>query len=134
MKFQFRVGPYGPARTYGTKSKCAVALLLLAIAAMSFCTACSKDTPAATTRQTVTLDPDVFVTDHPELFKTAKAESRNGSRRSRSDAATTWKRDLGADHPCRNQAENSNRSPQGDCTRASHQKGMRAMRRRQSTN
>ena len=38
--------------------------------------ACSKDIPAATSKPPVTLDPNVFETDHPELFKTAKAESR----------------------------------------------------------
>ncbi|MGZ4788943.1 MAG: efflux RND transporter periplasmic adaptor subunit [Terriglobales bacterium] len=38
--------------------------------------ACSRDTPAATSKPPVTLDPDVFDTDHPELFRTAKAETR----------------------------------------------------------
>ena len=38
--------------------------------------ACSKETPAATSKAPVTLDPDVFETDHPELFRTAKAETR----------------------------------------------------------
>jgi cobalt-zinc-cadmium efflux system membrane fusion protein len=38
--------------------------------------ACSKDTPAATSKAPVTIDPDVFESDHPELFKTAKAEVR----------------------------------------------------------
>ena len=62
------------ARKYSPGPR-AIALGLLA--ALSFSAACSKDTPAATTKQTVTLDPDVFETDHPELFKTAKAESRS---------------------------------------------------------
>ena len=35
---------------------------------------CSKDTPAAANKAPVTVDPDVFSTDTPELFKTAKAE------------------------------------------------------------
>jgi cobalt-zinc-cadmium efflux system membrane fusion protein len=39
--------------------------------------ACSKETPAATSKSPVTLDPDIFDTDHPELFKTAKAETRS---------------------------------------------------------
>jgi cobalt-zinc-cadmium efflux system membrane fusion protein len=39
--------------------------------------ACSKDVPAATTKQTVTLDPDVFEADRPELFKTAKAQEQS---------------------------------------------------------
>ncbi|HYM76997.1 MAG TPA: efflux RND transporter periplasmic adaptor subunit [Candidatus Dormibacteraeota bacterium] len=38
--------------------------------------ACSNETPAATSKPPVTLDPDVFDTDHPELFKTAHAEIR----------------------------------------------------------
>ncbi len=38
--------------------------------------ACTKDTPAATSKPPATVDPDLFETDHPELFKTAKAESR----------------------------------------------------------
>jgi cobalt-zinc-cadmium efflux system membrane fusion protein len=49
-------------------------LLLLAILAAAL--ACSNDTPAATSKPPVTLDPDVFNADHPELFKTAKAELR----------------------------------------------------------
>jgi len=38
--------------------------------------ACSKDTPAAASKPPVTVDPDVFDTDHPELFKTVKAKTR----------------------------------------------------------
>jgi cobalt-zinc-cadmium efflux system membrane fusion protein len=38
--------------------------------------ACSKDTPAATSKAPVTLDPDVFEAERPDLFKTAKAEVR----------------------------------------------------------
>jgi cobalt-zinc-cadmium efflux system membrane fusion protein len=37
---------------------------------------CSKETPAAVSKPAVTLDPDVFDTDHPERFKVAKAEIR----------------------------------------------------------
>ena len=48
-------------------------LLLIALAAGL---GCSKDTPAATGKPPVTLDPNLFETDHPELFKTAKAETR----------------------------------------------------------
>jgi cobalt-zinc-cadmium efflux system membrane fusion protein len=47
------------------------------LAALGLSPACSKDVPAATTKQTVTLDPDVFQTDHPDLFKTAKAETHS---------------------------------------------------------
>lgn len=37
---------------------------------------CSREIPAAASKPPITLDPDVFDTDHPELFKTAKAETR----------------------------------------------------------
>ena len=46
------------------------------VAALMAGTGCSKDKPAAGTKSVVTLDPDVFETDHPELFKTAKVETR----------------------------------------------------------
>ncbi len=50
-----------------------VAILL---AALTTALGCSRDTPAATSKPPVTIDPDVFTADHPELFKTAKAELR----------------------------------------------------------
>jgi membrane fusion protein, heavy metal efflux system len=50
--------------------------LALLLAALCGGMACSKDTPAAASKPPVTLDPDVFDTDHPELFKTVKAETR----------------------------------------------------------
>ena len=49
-------------------------LLTVAVATLGAGLACSKDTPAATSRPPVTLDPDVFEADRPDLFKTAKAE------------------------------------------------------------
>jgi membrane fusion protein, heavy metal efflux system len=52
-------------------------LLALLLASLSAGVACSKDTPAAASKAPVTLDPDVFDTDHPELFKTAKAQTRS---------------------------------------------------------
>jgi cobalt-zinc-cadmium efflux system membrane fusion protein len=51
-------------------------LLVLLLAALCCAVSCSKDTPAATSQPPVTLDPDVFDTDQPQLFKTAKAISR----------------------------------------------------------
>jgi cobalt-zinc-cadmium efflux system membrane fusion protein len=51
--------------------------LALLLASLGAGMACSKDTPAATSKPPVTLDPDVFDTDQPELFKTAKAETRS---------------------------------------------------------
>ena len=38
--------------------------------------ACSKDTPAAASKSLVTLDPDVFEAERPDLFKTATAATR----------------------------------------------------------
>jgi len=51
--------------------------LALLLAALAGGVACSKETPAAANKAPVTIDPDVFDTDHPELFKTAKAETRS---------------------------------------------------------
>lgn len=49
--------------------------LLLAIA---IGVACSDKAPVvATNKEPVTADPDVFEADHPELYKTAKAETRS---------------------------------------------------------
>lgn len=45
-------------------------LLLLAVA-------CSDTTKAAPTKAEVTLDPDIYNVDHPELFKLAKVETRD---------------------------------------------------------
>ncbi len=51
--------------------------LLFLLAGLGAGIACSKDTPAATNKPPVTIDPDVFEADHPELFKTAKAQTRS---------------------------------------------------------
>ncbi len=51
--------------------------LLLLLAALGCALACSKDTPAATSKPPVTADPDVFDTDQSQLFQTAKAETRS---------------------------------------------------------
>ena len=48
--------------------------LLLLLAAIGVCLACSKDSPATISKPTITMDPDVFEPDRPELFNTAKAE------------------------------------------------------------
>jgi len=50
--------------------------LALLLAGLVGGVACTKDTPAAASKPPVNLDPDVFDTDHPELFKTAKAVTR----------------------------------------------------------
>ena len=49
----------------------------LLLAALVCGVACSKETPAATSKAPVTVDPDLYDTDHPELFKIAKAETRS---------------------------------------------------------
>jgi len=48
--------------------------LISLIATLMISLACSKDTPAATSKPPITLDPDVFEAERPDLFKTAKAE------------------------------------------------------------
>jgi len=50
--------------------------LLAVCAGLAFAIACSREIPAAASKPPVTLDPDLFDADRPELFKTAKAESR----------------------------------------------------------
>ena len=50
--------------------------LVLLLAVLVTGLACSTEAPTAVSKPPVTLDPDVFETDHPELFKTAKAETR----------------------------------------------------------
>jgi len=50
---------------------------VLLMSLLSLGVGCTKETPAATSKPPVTLDPDLFETDHPELFKTAKAEVRS---------------------------------------------------------
>jgi len=53
-----------------------VAPLAMLLAALTGGMGCSKETPVAASKAPVTIDPDIFSTDHPELFKTAKAELR----------------------------------------------------------
>ena len=45
-------------------------------AALGLSAGCSHDSPAAAAKPPVTLDPDVFEADHPEIFRTSKAETR----------------------------------------------------------
>ena len=49
---------------------------MAALGVMTSGVGCSKDTPVVATKSVVTLNPDVFETEHPELFKTAKVETR----------------------------------------------------------
>jgi cobalt-zinc-cadmium efflux system membrane fusion protein len=50
--------------------------LAVLFAALLLGLGCSKDAPVAASKTPVMVDPDLFSTDHPELFKTAKAETR----------------------------------------------------------
>ena len=49
---------------------------LLVFAALMAAAGCSKETPAAVSKAPVTVDPDVFSVEDPQLFRTAKAETR----------------------------------------------------------
>jgi membrane fusion protein, heavy metal efflux system len=49
---------------------------IAAAALVSLLASCTRETKAAPTKEEVAIDPNVFETDHPELFKTAKVASR----------------------------------------------------------
>jgi len=51
-------------------------VLAATLALVFLAASCSRDSKAAPTKQEVQLDPNVFETDHPELFKTAKVQTR----------------------------------------------------------
>jgi membrane fusion protein, heavy metal efflux system len=63
-----------PSPMNGVAARLIALLVLLAVLMAGL--ACSKQTPAPTSKAPVTVDPDVFSSEHPELFKTAKAETR----------------------------------------------------------
>ncbi len=50
--------------------------LVLLLIALGVTLGCSNETPVAASKPPVTLDPDVFEADRPDLFKTVKAELR----------------------------------------------------------
>src|SRR5579864_6620422 len=61
----------------GLVNRAASRLGLVALLTVVMCGAgCSKETPAAASKTPVTVDPEVFSAEHPELFQTAKAETR----------------------------------------------------------
>jgi cobalt-zinc-cadmium efflux system membrane fusion protein len=60
------------SRFYG-RSSAILALLSLIILAIS----CSNDAKPAPTKAEVTLDPNLYTADHPELFKLVNVETRN---------------------------------------------------------
>jgi len=66
--------PQGSTRTRDRIARVLLAAALLG--ALATFSACSSETPAAASKPPVTMDPDVFTADHPELFKTASAEVR----------------------------------------------------------
>ncbi len=63
-----------PSPMNGAAARLVPLLVLLAVLIAGL--ACSKQTPAPTSKAPVTVDPAVFSSEHPELFKTAKAETR----------------------------------------------------------
>ena len=51
-------------------------ILFLVLAALSLSVACSRDTPAASTKAQINLEPGVYEVEHADLFKLAKAGTR----------------------------------------------------------
>jgi len=68
----FQTQPGAPSRGFSR-----LLPLALVLASLGVGIACSKDTPAAASKPPVTLDPDVYETDQPEVFKISKAETRS---------------------------------------------------------
>jgi cobalt-zinc-cadmium efflux system membrane fusion protein len=60
------------------RSSCRARLIWIAATAalVSLLASCTRETKAAPTKEEVAIDPNVFETDHPELFKTTKVASR----------------------------------------------------------
>ena len=50
--------------------------MVVVLAALVSGAGCSKETPAAASKAPVTVDPDVFSVEDPQLYKTSKAETR----------------------------------------------------------
>lgn len=71
---KYRLHPQREQQGRRFPSRWLLAPLLLALLIAG--AACSNDVPAAVSKPPVTLDPDVYTADQPELFKTAKAETR----------------------------------------------------------
>jgi len=72
------LGP-GLMNAVASRLRSGVALRLVTcvvLAALMAALGCSKETPAAASKAPVTVDPDVFSVEDPQLFKTAKAETR----------------------------------------------------------
>jgi cobalt-zinc-cadmium efflux system membrane fusion protein len=58
------------------KAASRLAPLVVLVAVLIWGAGCSQETPAAASKAPVTVDPDVFSVSDPQLFKTAKAETR----------------------------------------------------------
>jgi cobalt-zinc-cadmium efflux system membrane fusion protein len=68
---------FSPDLRPGLMNGVASRLVTLAVlAVLMVALGCSKETPAAASKAPVTVDPDVFLVENPQLFKTAKAETR----------------------------------------------------------
>ena len=61
------------------KRTASIGVLAAASALLLMAAGCSRGTEAAPTKAEVTVDPNVFTTDRPELFKIAK--SKHGTSR-----------------------------------------------------
>jgi membrane fusion protein, heavy metal efflux system len=57
-------------------SRLAFVLMLAMLAVILSAVGCSKEPQVAASKPPVTIDPDLFSAEHPELFKMAKAETR----------------------------------------------------------
>jgi cobalt-zinc-cadmium efflux system membrane fusion protein len=66
-----------PGRQQAASQEAAWLLLFVVLCILLPGLACSHDSAAAPSKSPVTLDPDVYETDAPALFKTAKAETRS---------------------------------------------------------
>lgn len=51
--------------------------ILILLSLLSLAVACSDNTKAAPTKAEVTIDPNLFNVEHPELFKLVKVEARD---------------------------------------------------------
>jgi cobalt-zinc-cadmium efflux system membrane fusion protein len=64
------------SKPYG-RSPVAFAILSLVISLIVLSTSCSNDAKPAPTKAEVTLDPNLYSADHPELFKLVRVEARD---------------------------------------------------------
>ena len=72
--FSYSVAPR--SRTRGMWRRAVWPPPVVLMAALVAGLGCSKETPASASKAPVTDDPDVFSLEHPEIFKTMKAETR----------------------------------------------------------